>query len=165
MAAVLATRYPARFQAVVMHSGIPPGTANSTLSAVGAMQGLRATKAPAAVESSMADWPPLMVIHGDRDAVVSANNAGAAAQLWAEAASAREGTAREVRRGKRYPMTVKEFKRSKAVVATLVQVAQLGHAWSGGAAKAHFSDAKGPDASRMVWRFAAKQFAGALAKT
>ena len=41
MAALLASRHPERFKAVVMHSGIPPGTAHSTLSAVGAMYGLR----------------------------------------------------------------------------------------------------------------------------
>jgi poly(3-hydroxybutyrate) depolymerase len=39
-----------------------------------------------------------------------------------------------------------------------VQVGRLGHAWSGGAARQRFSDANGPDASRMVWRFAEKQF-------
>jgi len=36
--------------------------------------------------------------------------------------------------------------------------AELGHAWSGGAAKQPFSDALGPDASRMAWAFAARQF-------
>jgi hypothetical protein len=55
-------------------------------------------------------------------------------------------------------MTVTQFKRSRDVVATLVQVGRLGHAWSGGAARQRFSDANGPDASRMVWRFAEKQF-------
>ena len=43
-------------------------------------------------------------------------------------------------------------------MATLVEVEALGHAWSGGAAREHFSDAEGPDASRMVWSFTAKQF-------
>ena len=33
MAALLVTRHPGRFKAVIMHSGIPPGTAHSTLSA------------------------------------------------------------------------------------------------------------------------------------
>jgi poly(3-hydroxybutyrate) depolymerase len=44
MAALLVTRYPERFKAVTMHSGIPPGTAHSSLSAVGAMYGQRSTK-------------------------------------------------------------------------------------------------------------------------
>jgi poly(3-hydroxybutyrate) depolymerase len=55
-------------------------------------------------------------------------------------------------------MTVTDFKRSGSTVATLVEVGRLGHAWSGGAAKQPFSDGQGPDASRMVWAFAAKQF-------
>jgi hypothetical protein len=43
-------------------------------------------------------------------------------------------------------------------VATLVEVGRLAHAWSGGAASQPFGDGRGPDASRMVWAFAAKQF-------
>lgn len=42
MAALLVTRHPVRFKAVMMHSGIPPGSAHSTLSAVSAMHGNRA---------------------------------------------------------------------------------------------------------------------------
>ena len=156
MAALLATRYPDRFQAVVMHSGIPPGAANSMLSAVEAMRG-RSTAA--AVQEAHADWPPLMIIHGDADAVVSAENADAAAQLWSRAAGAHPRHTRELQRGKRYPMQVTDFKRGAQLVATRVRVAQLGHAWSGGAAGRRFSDAKGPDSSRMAWAFAAKQFA------
>jgi len=56
-------------------------------------------------------------------------------------------------------MTVTDYSVGKSTVATLVEVQQLGHAWSGGAANEAYSDGKGPDASRMLWRFAAKQFA------
>jgi len=48
-----------------------------------------------------ASWPPLLVIHGDADAVVSPQNGLAAVQLWAAAAGARAGTARSVQRGQR----------------------------------------------------------------
>jgi poly(hydroxyalkanoate) depolymerase family esterase len=154
MAALLATRHPQRFKAVVMHSGVPPGMASSAASAMGAMQGRRlpvdVTQAP--------DWPPLLVIHGEHDGVVSARNADAAVQLWSQAAGAQPGPVRELRRGRRYPARVTQFRRARRMVATLVQVGQLGHAWSGGAARQRFSDASGPDASRMAWRFAEKQF-------
>jgi poly(hydroxyalkanoate) depolymerase family esterase len=153
MAALLATRYPQRFKALAMHSGVPPGAAHSSVSAVGAMQGRREPLAP-----SGTDWPPLIVIHGGADGVVSARNADAAVQMWSDAVGARAGTPRELKRGKRYPMEVTQFKRLRQVVATLVRVGRLGHAWSGGAARQRFSDAKGPDASRLVWRFAEKQF-------
>jgi poly(hydroxyalkanoate) depolymerase family esterase len=159
MAALLATSHPERFQAVVMHSGIPPGTAHSRVSAIVAMRGRRATQPlPASAGPEAAPWPPLMVIHGEADPIVSASNARAAAQAWAEAAGALAGQARRVQRGQRHPMTVTDFKRSGHLVATLVEVAHLGHAWSGGAARQPFSDGKGPDASRMVWAFAARQF-------
>jgi poly(3-hydroxybutyrate) depolymerase len=39
-----------------------------------------------------------------------------------------------------------------------VEVNDLGHAWSGGAPRQLFSDSNGPDASRMAWAFADKQF-------
>jgi poly(3-hydroxybutyrate) depolymerase len=154
MAALLATRYPQRFKALVMHSGVPPGAASSPASAMGAMQGRRQPLLRVAGEA----WPPLMVIHGDADGVVSARNAGAAALMWSEAAGAAAEPVQQQRRGQRYPMRVTQFKRARQLVATLVEVDQLGHAWSGGAARQRFSDANGPDASRMVWRFVEKQF-------
>ena len=55
-------------------------------------------------------------------------------------------------------MQVTDFKHRGRTAATLINVDQLGHAWSGGAASQAFSDGQGPDASRMVWAFAAKQF-------
>ncbi len=159
MAALLVTHHPERFRAVMMHSGVPPGTAHSSMSALGAMHGRRATKPLAATPLSMAaSWPPLMVIHGGADPIVSASNGRAAVQVWADAADAHAAPPRSVQRGKRYPMTVTDFKRHGSLVATLVEIGQLGHGWSGGVAKQPFSDGKGPDASRMVWAFAAKQF-------
>jgi len=79
-------------------------------------------------------------------------------QVWADAAGARASKGRSVQRGKRYAMTVTDFKRRGSTVATLVEVGRLGHAWSGGAATQPFGDGHGPDASRMVWAFAARQF-------
>ena len=167
MAALLATRYPGRFRAVVMHSGIPPGRANSALTALRAMHGRRATsllQAPPAdtatdtATGTAASWPPLLVIHGRVDTVVDVHNGRVAAQVWADAAGARAAAERVVQRGKRYAMNVTDFKHKGHAVATLAEVERLGHAWSGGAAKEAYSDAQGPDASRMVWAFAAKQF-------
>ncbi|MDR6859599.1 PHB depolymerase family esterase [Variovorax guangxiensis] len=159
MAALLVTRHPDRFKAVVMHSGIPPGTAHSPLSALGAMHGHRATKPLLTTPATMAaSWPPLMVIHGTLDRVVAASNGHAAVQAWADAAGARASRERSVQRGSRYPANVTDFKRKGHTVATLVEVARLGHAWSGGAARQPYSDGQGPDASRMTWAFAAKHF-------
>jgi poly(hydroxyalkanoate) depolymerase family esterase len=163
MAALLATQHPDKFKAVVMHSGVPPGTAHSTLSALSAMRGRRQAQTLSPSPSDDANrtapqWPPLLVIHGTMDSVVAVNNAHAAVQLWAEAADAPAATPRRLQRGKRHPMTVTDYKRGRAAVATLVEIARLGHAWSGGTARQPFSDPSGPDASRLLWVFVAKQF-------
>ena len=98
------------------------------------------------------------MIHGAADRVVSARNGEAAALQWADATGARSGPARQLQRGQRYPMTVTDFKRQGCTVATRVEVARLGHAWSGGASKLPYGDGLGPDASRMVWAFVKRQF-------
>lgn len=167
MAALLATLYPSRFKAVAMHSGVPPGLATSATNALRAMRGSvgPATGAPAPAPASMSTstaasaWPPLLVIHGTRDRVVGSSNAYEAARQWAEAAGAKPAPARLVQRGRRWPMTVVDFKRGRAVAATLVEIDGLAHAWSGGAAKEAFSDPAGPDATAMIWRFVAKRLA------
>ena len=159
MAALLVSRHPDRFKAVTMHSGIPPGTARSSLSAVGAMVGQRPTPPLrgrlAEVRTSL---PPLMVIHGGADSVVASSNGRAAARVWAEAAGATPGAERIVQRGRRHSMRVTDFKRRGITMATLVEIERLAHAWSGGAAGERYSDGDGPDASRMVWAFSANQF-------
>ncbi len=167
MAALLATRHPDRFRAVVMHSGIPPGTAHSTMSAIGAMHGRRATRPRAARQSAtsasgvsslpLPPLPPLLVIHGGADAVVSAKNGNAGAQMWADAAGAVAGAPRTMQRGKRYPMVVTDFRAGRRTAARLVEIGRLAHAWSGGAPGQAYSDEHGPDASRMAWTFMAGQ--------
>ena len=152
MAALLATKHPEKFRAVVMHSGVPPGMADTPAAALGAMRGRREALAPA----SSGPLPPLLVIHGDGDGVVSPRNAAAAAQQWAAAADAQAGTPQQQRRGTRHPMTVTQYRHGGRLAATWVEVHGLGHAWSGGAAHQRFGDAQGPDASRMVWRFVAQ---------
>lgn len=154
MGALMATRYPNRFKAVVIHSGVPPGAADSSLSALGAMRGGRSPAGSAPIVA----WPPLLVIHGGADRVVCATNGHAAARLWAEAAGAQPSASRRVRRGKRHEMVVTDFKAKKRLVATLCEIAKMGHAWSGGHARESHGDAAGPDASRMVWAFAERQF-------
>ncbi|SFO11952.1 esterase, PHB depolymerase family [Variovorax sp. PDC80] len=165
MAALLATRYPQRFRAVVMHSGVAPGAAKSSATALGAMRGQNVPPMPVtAVGKAMgaaavlATLPPMLVLHGDADAVVVPSNAVNSAAVWATAMGARPGVARDVQRGKRRPMRVTDFKRKGRTVVSLCEIAGLGHAWSGGASKLMFSDAAGPDATRMAWAFAMTQF-------
>lgn len=111
-----------------------------------------------ATEAGCAGWMPLLVIHGAADEVVAVANGHAAIQLWAGTVGAQAGAVRQVRRGQRLPMAVTDYKRGGSVVATLVVVDGLRHAWSGGLASQPFGDGRGPDSSRMVWAFAARQF-------
>lgn len=155
MAALLATHWPVRFRAVVMHSGVAPGAAKSPKAALGAMRGLHAPLMPLTLGAVL---PPLMVLHGDRDLVVSPRNAAGTAVAWAVATGATPTPARTLQRGSRHAMRVTDFKRRGRAMVTLCDIDELGHAWSGGAAKHDFSDPAGPDATRMAWAFAAKQF-------
>ncbi|MDR6426442.1 poly(hydroxyalkanoate) depolymerase family esterase [Variovorax beijingensis] len=165
MAALLATRYPQRFRAVAMHSGVAPGAAKSSATALGAMRGQHTPPMPTtAVGKAMgaaavfATLPPMLVIHGDADAVVAPSNAVNSAAVWATAMGAKPGLTRTLQRGKRHAMRVTEFRRKGRTLVVLCEIAGLGHAWSGGAAAKLFSDPGGPDATRMVWAFAAAQF-------
>jgi len=158
MAALLAMTYPERFRAVAMHSGVPPGAASSTATALRAMhRGHRPAALPEGTDTTR--WPPLIVIHGDADRVVSSRNAASTAEFWAEAAGGASPAApRRVQRGQRHAMTVTDYKLRGRTRASLCEVGSLGHAWSGGAAKRPFSDPHGPDASRLLWAFVSRQF-------
>lgn len=155
LAALLASRHPERFRAVVMHSGVPPGAAQSGAGVLRAMGGRHT---PQSLPEAGTAWPPLLVIQGSDDLVVASANAQAAAQLWAEAAGALPGTTRRVQRGQRLAMDITDHKRRGRTVATQVEVQGLGHAWSGGDARQPFSDERGPDATRMLWAFAERQW-------
>jgi len=161
MAALLARSAPQRFAAVVMHSGVPPGAAHSTLTALGAMQGRRVGAAGASAVAAAGLGgapPPLLVIHGDADPVVSVRNAHAAVLAQAAATGATAAAPRVVQRGQRRPMTVTDYLVGRRVVATLAEVGGLGHAWSGGSGRLPYGDPRGPDASRLAWSFIARQF-------
>ena len=165
MAALLATRYANRFRAVVMHSGVAPGAARSSATALGAMRGKNVPPMPTtAVGKAMgaaavfATLPPMLVLHGDADAVVAPSNAVSSAVVWATALGAKPGPPRGMQRGKRRAMRVTDFKRKGRTLVTLCEIAGLGHSWSGGASALMFSDPTGPDATRMTWAFAAAQF-------
>ena len=99
-----------------------------------------------------------VVLHGDADHVVASSNAQSAAMVWASATASRPSAERLVRRGQRHPMRVTDFKRGRRVHVTLCEIERLGHAWSGGLKSVAYSDPAGPDATRLVWAFAEKQF-------
>jgi poly(3-hydroxybutyrate) depolymerase len=162
MASLVALNHPTRFKAVGMHSGVAPGAAHSTATALSAMHGRRRPGPWPAESSSL--LPPLLVIQGLADRVVAPSNGLAAAQVWAEALGAKVVATRAVQRGTRHAADVTDFRRSGRTLVTLCEVRGLGHAWSGGAAGQPYSDPAGPDAGRMLWAFAKRCFAQSAAK-
>ena len=149
MAGLLAVRWPERFCAVAMHAGVAPGAARSAAGALAAMRG----RSLPSIAVERGNRPPLLVIHGSDDHVVSVRNAHAAAEQWAAALGVRAADPRRVQRGARRAMMVTDWRARRRVCVRLCEVERLGHAWSGGAAGEHFSDPQGPDASTLIWRF------------
>lgn len=159
MAVLLATHHPERFQAIAMHSGIAPGVAHSSASAIKAMFGQSVTTSPLPVIPHDVRLPALLVIHGAADHVVAPGNGAEAAMRWGARVGSKAGKPRRVQRGTRYAATITDYRKSGRLIATLCEIDKLGHAWSGGAAGHPYSDPKGPDGSRMIWSFVARQFA------
>ncbi|MBW4048778.1 MAG: PHB depolymerase family esterase [Proteobacteria bacterium] len=158
MAVLLATQHPERFRAIAMHSGIAPGVAHSSASAIKAMFGKSVTTSQLPAIAPDVRLPALLVIHGAADHVVAPGNGDEAAMRWGERVGATASKPRRVQRGARYPAMITDYRKGCRLIATLCAVDQLGHAWSGGAAGHPYSDPKGPDASRMIWSFVARQF-------
>jgi poly(hydroxyalkanoate) depolymerase family esterase len=164
MANLMAVRYPRRFQAVAMHSGVASGAGMSSLAALGAMRGeqgqsllISAVGKAMSAAASFASLPPLMVLHGDADEVVDPSNASNSAAIWAMASNAKAGTERTLNVESR-TMRETEFKRADRTLVRLCRVAGLRHAWSGGAPELPFSDPAGPNATRLIWAFVRRQF-------
>lgn len=155
MAALTAIRRPGRFRALAMHSGIATRVAHSSATAFAAMRGRKCTAAPLPDGILL---PALLLIHGTSDRVVAPVNSSEAARQWITHWGAKANAPRVVQRGARFPMTITDFRIKNRIVVTFCEIGGLGHAWSGGVAGQSFSDAKGPDASSMIWRFANKQF-------
>jgi poly(hydroxyalkanoate) depolymerase family esterase len=133
MAAVLAGAFPSRFQAIGVHSGLPPGAAASLSEA---MRAMRDGAAPG-VDSGV----PLILFHGDLDDVVSPVNGDALAH---HIDGSPEPGAHEGRH---------EWTRRQGPSGEYWLIHGLGHAWSGGAAGLDHSDPAGPDASSEMMRF------------
>ncbi|MEO5770520.1 MAG: PHB depolymerase family esterase, partial [Burkholderiaceae bacterium] len=109
LAALLAVAHPARFCAVALHSGVPPGAAHSPAGALRAMRG-RARSVPVPPPAAMADasppWPPLLVLHGSRDIVVAPSNGRETALRWAQACGATVQAPRHEQRGHRHALCI-----------------------------------------------------------
>jgi poly(hydroxyalkanoate) depolymerase family esterase len=169
LAATLGVRHPELFAGVFVHSGLACGAASGPGAAIPAMSrgadtdpeqiGARARAAAPGAALRL----PLLAIHGERDDVVAQINAFQLVRQYL----ALNGRATEGPRDARPPpdfesivtladgrkMTVAEYRDGRRVLARLVQVPQLGHAWSGGDPAYPYNDPHPPDATELLGEF------------
>jgi poly(hydroxyalkanoate) depolymerase family esterase len=156
MAVNTAAAYPQLFAAVGAHSGIPFRAAAGVPNAIAVMHG--GSPDPAILAYALQDALggrrlPLIAIHGAADGVVSPTNSRQLTAQWAGVLGlAAAPVARSTEGGLAVERTRWNASGGGSEVE-LVIVDGLGHAWSGGSPAGTFTDARGPDASRLILQF------------
>ncbi len=165
LAATLAATYPDRISGVAVYSGVPFGAARGLPEALEVMGGEAETPnrdlADAMIDAmgDRARPVPLLVLHGERDEVVSARNAEWFALQWSRLLAELTGmpTVEELnpaREGAGPGVRVRVLKGIAGEIHfEMWRLAELGHAWSGGSDEGTYTDPAGPDASRIVLEF------------
>ena len=172
LAAVLGVRYPGLVRGVAVHSGLACGAARSVMTALEVMQrGPDRDVEAIAGEARAAAAPrevrvPLLAVHGAEDRVVAPRNAIALVRQYlrlnghpAVDAAGDPATLppadleRTVVHAGGRVETIREWRRDGRLVARHVEIAGLGHAWSGGDAQLAWHDAAPPEATALVGDF------------
>jgi poly(hydroxyalkanoate) depolymerase family esterase len=163
MALATALSYPDVFAAVGVHSAGAYGVADNVPRALALMRD-GAPNVAAAADAAMrtmgerARLIPMIVLHGDSDAVVHPRNAddlvaqwrGVAARTQTDLAGAEE---QPIEEGGRLARRLRYSNAAGMVMIERWMIGGLGHAWSGGSTSGSYADSAGPDASRAVVRF------------
>lgn len=168
MAVLVTAAYPERIASMSSISGVAWSAAQNVGSALMVMQRGAGDALPSAdaligAMGTHARAVPALVVHGKVDAVLAKRNADETVMQWT-------GLFEHLRRTQGLPpleksvevvATVNDYtthrtnwtdERGRAMITALV-IDELGHAWSGGSPSGTFTDAKGPDVSRLIASF------------
>ncbi|MEP7061353.1 MAG: PHB depolymerase family esterase [Betaproteobacteria bacterium] len=159
LAAILGVRFPALFRGVAVHSGIACGAAMTPLSAASVMA--RGPETNVAAIGRAAHDPahrvPLLVLQGMADDVMAPRNATALARQYLALAGVAvdagtlpgpSGDRSDQTSGRR--VRTRDWRDNAGLVARLVEIDGLGHAWSGGDASLPYNDGAAPDALATI---------------
>lgn len=165
MTVLLGAAYPDRFTAVGVIAGVEYKAATSIAGGLSVAQSggpdpeQQGTAAHAQM-GALARVVPAFVLHGTADGVLAKVNGDQVAAQWRRTNTLvlGEGAIEPVKSlagNAGYPFT-RMVHRNKANGASVVEyyvVDGLGHAWPGGKDGGSYSDARGPDASALLWSF------------
>jgi len=169
MANLVAVAYPETFASLSSMSGIGWKAASDVARALTVMQqgsgdGLPSAAAIVQAMGVNARALPTLVVHGARDAVVNVRNGEETAQQWVDVhnllrvrrslATLTSDAVPRTRVENGYSVSERDWRDDRGVTqVTFVRIEALGHAWSGGSPAGTFTDAKGPDVTRVVAAF------------
>lgn len=166
LAAIVGLRHPDRVSAVFAHSGVAVGAAASALTALtvlkrGPETDVASTGREARAGGDPARVVPLVAVHGKLDDIVASRHAAALVRQFlarngVEVPAGAESTLPDADSDRREAPVrgnmhrIREWRRDGRLVARLVEIDGLGHAWSGGDASVAFHDATPPDATALL---------------
>jgi poly(3-hydroxybutyrate) depolymerase len=160
MAVNLIVRYPDRFAAAAIHSGVAFGVADEPLAALCAMRdGMGRVNLPETPPHDIRPRAvPLIVFHGDADDTVHPRNSDQIVAMGLQLHDCQISPSHVSTHGEEgahaHSYTRHVFcNRDDVPVVEQWTVHGLGHAWSGGRPQGSHTDARGPDVTAEIIRF------------
>ena len=167
LASILALRFPERWAAVAIHSGLPYGAADDPFRAIKVMKdGAENLSAAHTLRVRSPDAPsiPAIILHGSSDDVVDRKNADLLVRQFlgwngylgkADWETARLPKVEDEHVATKFghPYILRRYSRKGLAPVHECEVIGMGHAWAGGDSSLPYNDERGPDASALMVEF------------